>query len=192
MRGCIGRGFAWQEAILAVAMLVQNFDFRLVDPGYKLTIKQTLTIKPKDLFMYATLRKGIDPISLEKRVSGGTADAPAGLDPIEPKLKNAVSKGAKKPMTILFGGNMGTCESLAGVIAQSSLSHGYKADVKPLDDATNLPKDRPVLIITASYEGEPPDNARSFISWLTSLDGTPLDGVQYAVFGCGNRKSTFV
>ncbi len=171
--------------MLATAMLLQYFDFRLDDPNYKLAIKQTLTIKPKDLFMHATLRKGIDSLDLERMINSDSGKA----DQVPDVLKKADGKGSEKSMSIFFGGNMGTCESLAQKVAQSSVSHGFKAIVKPLDEATdNLSKDRPVIIITASYEGEPPDNANRFFTWLENLDGEPLKGVQYSVFGCGNRK----
>ena len=44
-RACIGRMFAVMEAKLALALLVQRFDF--VDPdGYRLSVKETLTLKP--------------------------------------------------------------------------------------------------------------------------------------------------
>nr|7P6L_A Chain A, Bifunctional cytochrome P450/NADPH--P450 reductase [Thermothelomyces thermophilus ATCC 42464]7P6L_B Chain B, Bifunctional cytochrome P450/NADPH--P450 reductase [Thermothelomyces thermophilus ATCC 42464]7P6L_C Chain C, Bifunctional cytochrome P450/NADPH--P450 reductase [Thermothelomyces thermophilus ATCC 42464]7P6L_D Chain D, Bifunctional cytochrome P450/NADPH--P450 reductase [Thermothelomyces thermophilus ATCC 42464] len=56
MRACIGRPFAWQEAVLVMAMLLQNFDFVLHDPYYELHYKQTLTTKPKDFYMRAILR----------------------------------------------------------------------------------------------------------------------------------------
>ena len=36
MRACIGGPFAWQEAVIAVAVLLQNFDFELADPSYRL------------------------------------------------------------------------------------------------------------------------------------------------------------
>lgn len=55
----------------------------------------------------------------------------------------------------------------------------------------NLPRDRPVLIITSSYEGQPPDNAKSFVAWLETRaaagDDGLLKGVSYAVFGAGNK-----
>lgn len=44
-RGCIGRPFAWQEAILAVAMLLQCFDFRMDDPSYQLQVKVSIDLK---------------------------------------------------------------------------------------------------------------------------------------------------
>ena len=48
-------------------------------------------------------------------------------------------------------------------------------------------KDQPVVIITASYEGEPPDNACHFIEWTKSLKGSPLQNSRFAVLGCGNH-----
>lgn len=44
-RACIGRMFAVMEAKLALALLVQRFEF--IDPdGYRLSVKETLTLKP--------------------------------------------------------------------------------------------------------------------------------------------------
>ena len=34
MRACIGRSFAWQQALLVVAMLLQNLEFSMDDPLY--------------------------------------------------------------------------------------------------------------------------------------------------------------
>jgi cytochrome P450/NADPH-cytochrome P450 reductase len=45
-RGCIGRGFAWQEMIVNVALVLQRFQIEKADPNYKLELKSTLTIKP--------------------------------------------------------------------------------------------------------------------------------------------------
>jgi cytochrome P450/NADPH-cytochrome P450 reductase len=53
-----------------------------------------------------------------------------------------------------------------------------------------LPKEQPVIIITGSYDGRPPDNARKFVTWLEALEGQELEGVSYAVFGCG-KLTTF-
>jgi cytochrome P450/NADPH-cytochrome P450 reductase len=64
-----------------------------------------------------------------------------------------------------------------------------------MDAAVNkIKKDGPLIAITASYEGQPPDNAASFVAWLESIkDKKTFDGVQYAVFGCGHSdwRSTF-
>ena len=92
-------------------------------------------------------------------------------------------------MTILFGSNAGTCESLASALANTASGYGFNAQLKTLNDATDkLPTDQPVLIITSSYEGESPDNASRFVEWLQNLAGEELKTVKYGVFGCGNRK----
>ena len=51
VRACIGRAFALQEAQLVMAMLLQNFNFRLDDPNYEMKVKQTLTLKPEVRFL---------------------------------------------------------------------------------------------------------------------------------------------
>ena len=182
-------------AHIIVALLLQNFNFRADDPGYQIRMAQTLTIKPKDSFMYATLRKGLDPISLEKRLwRGGETHQ---VDSKDKKLDAVVgAANEKKPLTILFGSNTGTCDALAQSLANNAVNHGYQAEVKSMDAGTEkVPKGQqgPVVIITASYEGEPTDNACHFVQWLQGMKGKELKDVSYAVFGCGHRdwQSTF-
>ena len=45
------------------------------------------------------------------------------------------------------------------------------------------------MITTSSYNGTPPDNATHFFDWLCndSLSADALKGVNYTVFGCGDR-----
>ncbi|KAJ5668186.1 Amidohydrolase [Penicillium maclennaniae] len=189
MRGCIGRPFAWQEVLILVAMLMQNFNFQMDDPSYDLRLKQTLTIKPEGFYMRATLRHNMDPTNLSLML-GGTPDlhkeAEATGSERKPKI---VPAGANlKPMHIFYGSNTGTCEAFARRLADDAVEYGYSAETSPLDSAReNIPKNEPVVFITASYEGQPPDNAAHFFEWLNELKGRDLDGVNYAVFGCGHH-----
>lgn len=189
MRGCIGRPFAWQEALLVMAMLLQNFNF-VLEPNYKLGYKQTLTIKPKDLTMRAILRDGLDSTSLQRRLAGQPSVKPNGAA----LAANIAAKGEEIPITILYGSNSGTCESLAQRIGNDAPAHGFRATkIDCLDSANgNLPTDQPVVIVTASYEGQPTDNGAHFVQWLEeSKDETkPLKDVSYAVFGCGDKNWT--
>lgn len=189
MRGCIGRPFAWQEAQLVVAILLQNFNFQMDNPSYDLSIKQTLTVKPKDFYMRATPREGLDATKLGVLLSSGDS-APEGLDSASKDRKKAAPPpGDTKPMYIFFGSNTGTCEAFARRLGDDALGYGYSAGVKPLDSAMqNIPKNGPVVFISASYEGNPPDNAAHFYEWLKALKKKELEGVNYAVFGCGHRK----
>ncbi|XXG96367.1 hypothetical protein Hte_002649 [Hypoxylon texense] len=190
LRGCIGRPFAWQEATLAMAMLLQNFNFVLDDPSYSLAIKQTLTIKPKNFRMRATLRDGMTPGQLEHRLAGKEPPAEALNGHASKEPAQSLSNGSGKPLTILYGSNSGTCEALAQRVASDASRQGFKVSkIDILDTANgNLPKGQPVVIITASYEGQPPDNAAHFVSWVESIkDKKALEGVDYAVFGVGHH-----
>jgi cytochrome P450/NADPH-cytochrome P450 reductase len=93
-------------------------------------------------------------------------------------------------MTILYGSNTGTCRTFAERLTFNANAHGFEAVAKDMDMCTGqLPKSQPVIVITAPYEGQPPDNAARFVGWLKDLDTKALENVQYAVFGCGH--STF-
>ncbi|KAL1963471.1 hypothetical protein VTN77DRAFT_8372 [Rasamsonia byssochlamydoides] len=186
MRACIGRPFAWQEALIVTAVLLQNFNFQFDDPSYNLRIKETLTIKPKDFQMRATLREGLKATTLETILNGGEVPKEAARD--QKKNASATKPGSGKPLHIFFGSNTGTCEALARRLADDAAAYGYAAEIDALDSAMqNIPKSEPVVFITSSYEGQPPDNAAHFFEWLSGLKGKELEGVNYAVFGCGHH-----
>ncbi|KAF4472142.1 hypothetical protein FALBO_950 [Fusarium albosuccineum] len=187
MRACIGRPFAWQEALLVMVMLLQNFNF-VLDPSYQLGYKQTLTIKPKDMYMRAILRDNLTPTTLERRLAGLSVSETEGVNGTNGKSTDDQSG---VPMTVLYGSNSGTCESLAQRVASDAAEHGFHVTkIDCLDTANgNLPTDQPVVIVTTSYEGQPPDNAGHFVAWLEKSDQEtkPLKDVSYAVFGCGHK-----
>ncbi|KAK0727699.1 cytochrome P450 [Lasiosphaeria miniovina] len=186
-RACIGSDFALQEAILAVAVLFQKFDFKLVDPNYKLTIKENVTVKPSNLFIYAKLRPGVDATVLSRGLFSNPAEE---ADRTESKAdKSEKSKEQQRPISIFYGSNMGTCKGLADSLALKSRRQGFASSVAPLDDAVGrITGEHAVVIITASYEGEPPDNAVKFVNWLSEpRDADAFKGARFAVFGCGNR-----
>lgn len=184
-RGCIGRPFAWQEATLALAIILQNFNLRMADPQYQLKVKQTLTIKPDNFHVKVSLRPGIDATTIEQRLHGGLVSTKPTLEKSMADLSVAQEQ---KPMTVLYGSNSGTCEGLAQKLASSASSHGFTAAVKSLDSIIDkFPLDQPAVVVTASYEGEPPDNAVLFTKWLKTTDPSKFKGAQCAVFGCGHR-----
>jgi cytochrome P450/NADPH-cytochrome P450 reductase len=100
-----------------------------------------------------------------------------------------VPDGPATPLLVLYGTNTGSCEAFAERIANEAAAQGYSAQLATLDDQVgSLPTEGAVVIVTASYEGQPPDNARQFAAWLDNLKAGDLQGVRYAVFGCGNRQ----
>ena len=122
----------------------------------------------------------------------------AGTQTYTPTRRSSLSSTAfpssiplrRAPIEIFYGSNSGTCKSFAKDLQSSLSTFGFTSDkIKILDAATEgLPKDRPVVIITASYEGLPSDNGKKFVSWLEAHAHDPqaLDGVRYTVCGFGN------
>ncbi len=94
------------------------------------------------------------------------------------------------PLLVLFGSNLGTSEDAARRVADLASAQGFAVRVAWLDDFVGkLPAEGGVLIVCASYNGAPPDNAAAFYQWLADgLAPDALAGVHYAVFGCGNRN----
>ncbi|KAH7336792.1 bifunctional P-450:NADPH-P450 reductase [Rhizoctonia solani] len=183
-RACIGRPFSWQEALIALATIFQKFDFVPVDPAYTLQMKQTITLKPKGLKFRAIPHKDAPSFSVIAPKSSSMSD-PAST-------AVAANGGAEKgiPLYVLYGSNSGSCEGFAQTIASKAAGKGFCAKIDALDSATNnIPTDGPIVIVTASFEGEPADNAGHFVKALKISENiNDFHGVSFAVFGAGNHE----
>ena len=190
-RACIGRPFAMQEALLVLSMLLQRFDLVADDPRYQLRIKETLTLKPDGFYLRAKLRseapfrpRGALPATPQKPLLASIAPRP--LRAAAPAPTPAPTP---TPLLVLFGSNTGSAEAFAQRIGSDAAARGFTARVAAMDDfAGKLPLDGAIVIVTASYEGKPPDNARQFVAALSGLRPGGLAGAHFAVFGCGNRQ----
>ncbi len=177
-RACLGQGFAMQEAVLAMAMMLQRFDISPVDGSYELVIGETLTMKPVGLRIRAE-RRNLSTGMPRRR-------GPAACK--EPILRRVPPSTDRRPLLILYGSNRGTSESFAKRIGSEAATRGYAPVVAPADGyACGVPVDIPFVLVTASYEGLPPNNARRFLAWAESLPAEYARGRPFAVFGCGNR-----
>jgi len=187
-RACIGRQFALHEAALVLGMVLQRF--RLIDHSRnKLRVKETLTLKPDGLRI--SVRPRVRPRSAAQH-NGTVAGSPAAAAPAASPPPAAVPAAAKHgtPFLVLYGSNLGSSEDIARQIAEGAVAQGFAVTVGSLDEyARRLPVAGAVAIVTASYNGSPPDNAVEFYRWLTAgLAPNALEGVKYTVFGAGNRN----
>jgi cytochrome P450 / NADPH-cytochrome P450 reductase len=192
-RACIGRQFALQEGTLVLAMLLQRFEF--VDfANYQLETKQTLTIKPTNFIIRVKRRAGRPSTAFfvvpSQAASPTAVPAASAFSPARTASTNPAADTHATPLMVLFGSNLGTAEGIAHRIADDARSRGFAATVGAVDDyADELPRQGAVVIVAASYNGQPPDNAAKFCQKLRdpALPSDTFAGVEYSVFGCGNR-----
>ncbi|KFM99284.1 cytochrome P450 [Bacillus clarus] len=176
-RACIGQQFAIHEATLVLGMMLKHFDF-YDHKNYELDIKETLTLKPE----------GFTVKAVSKKVPLGGIPTP-DHEQVAKTVRNVVDNAHNTPLLVLYGSNMGTAEGIARNLVDIALSKGFATQVAPLDSHVgNLPKTGAVLIIAASYNGNPPDNAKKFVEWLEKASEHEVKDVHYAVFGCGDKN----
>ncbi|MCF3148336.1 cytochrome P450, partial [Streptomyces platensis] len=187
-RACIGRQFALHEATMLLALLAHRY--RLIDHGdYRLRIKETLTLKPDGFTLTLAARTPADRAAVRAALAvlPGGAEGTGNDAATDEGLPTRVPQGTG--LLLLHGSNYGTCREFAERLADEATGLGFAADVAPLDAyAGALPADRPVVIVAASYNGQPTDDAAAFVQWLnTAPDGAAAD-LPFAVLGVGDRN----
>lgn len=186
-RACIGRQFALHEATMLLALLVHRYRFE-DHADYELTIKETLTLKPDGFTVRLAERtaahRAADRAALA--VLPGTAaedEGPATDDGLPTKVRQGTG------LLLLHGTNYGTCKDFAERLADEAAALGCATEVAALDAyAGGLPADRPTVLVAASYNGRPTDDAAAFASWLEGAPEGAADQVPYAVLGVGDRN----
>jgi sulfite reductase (NADPH) flavoprotein alpha-component len=134
------------------------------------------------------------PFSAEQRawlngfLAGLYAHGPGATAPALPP--GAPPKPAE-PLLILFGSQTGTAEGLAKRLAGESKRLGFAPSVLPLDEyeKANLAAAQMAIIISSTWgDGDPPDNAVNFWSWLNAGTAPRLEKLHYAVLGLGDKN----
>lgn len=187
-RACIGRQFALHEATMLLALLAHRY--RLLDhAGYQLRIKETLTLKPDGFTLTLAARTPADRAAVRTALAVlpgggiGTEDGVATDDGLPTRVPQGTG------LLVLHGSNYGTCREFAQRLADEATGLGFAPDVAPLDAAAGaLPADRPVVIVAASYNGRPTDDAAAFVQWLNTAQGGAAAAVPFAVLGVGDRN----
>lgn len=95
-------------------------------------------------------------------------------------------------LTILFGSQSGTAESLSKDLRKFAKTQGFEAEVSELDavDPADLAGINHLLIVAATFgEGEPTDNAKGFYDKLMGAEMSPLPAtLNFSVCGLGDSS----
>ncbi|KAJ3591306.1 hypothetical protein NHX12_009252 [Muraenolepis orangiensis] len=104
-------------------------------------------------------------------------------------------KKTGKNIIVFYGSQTGTAEEFANRLSKDAQRYGMKgmaADPEEYDMA-ELPRLAEIenslaIFCMATYgEGDPTDNAQDFYDWLQENDDENLSGVNFTVFGLGNK-----
>ena len=168
------------------ACCMQRFEF--VDhANYQLKIKESLTLKPEGLTITVRPRTGRTWGACARGSRRVSARIPPSRDPRAwPHRRRGPARHAA-----------------AGALRlQPRHGRGHRHPDRPGGDRPRLhrPLGRArrrtsttcratgaVVVVTSSYNGQPPDNAGRFCTWIDERRHLRAAGVRYTVFGCGNR-----
>ena len=164
----------------------------------------TLPLSPLDeerATLLARVVDGLDAASLQW-ISGFTAGiaferggAARSLLPLTGGASQALAPASKSEssarLTIVYGSQTGNGKRLAERLGRNAEASGlavrvYGAGSYPLKD---LAKERLLVVVMSTHgDGDPPDDARSFIEFLASKRAPKLEQLSYAVLALGDSS----
>jgi sulfite reductase (NADPH) flavoprotein alpha-component len=109
----------------------------------------------------------------------------------------AMPPGASAPagpavsVTVLFGSQTGTAEGLAKKLVKTLKKGNFEPNFQDMGtyDRERLPLEKNLLVITSTYgDGEPPDSALEFHTWLMSDAPPSLAEVNFSVLSLGDSS----
>ena len=151
-RSFMGRSFSIQEAVLAMAVILQNFDLRLTDPMYKMRIRHAITVKPLGLYIKASLRHGMTPLDLEQRYWRSRCHKGRYKSF---KSRRSQYKPRQNPIEGLIWDDHRHRQALAQRVASEVAMCGFNAEVRDMNASTNhLSKHVRTVIVTSVKDVE--------------------------------------
>ncbi|KAI9302317.1 cytochrome P450, partial [Cunninghamella echinulata] len=175
-RACIGMAFALQEAKTVLSMFLHKFEF--CHDGSKVEFDcNTATTKPDNLLMTIHPRTNFpepneNAVPLSSTKDQANAPPPRSL----PQLtkEQADKKVELPPIAFVYGTQTGTSQDYANQLAQQARGFGFTKvvilemdklellDTGKYEGASTGKLRELVVLVTATYNGQPPDSAERF------------------------------
>jgi sulfite reductase (NADPH) flavoprotein alpha-component len=153
----------------------------------------TLSPLPEDKQALATrLADGLDTPALHW-LSGYFAGVAAQRQSVA-KGATAEPVAAAEPqarLTVLYGSQTGNAKRIAEDLGRRAAATGLAVRVVRTDAyaARELKQERLLyVVISTQGDGEPPDDARAFVEFLSGSRAPKLEGLRYAVLGLGDSS----
>jgi len=133
------------------------------------------------------------PFSPEQRewLDGFLASLFAQFSEILKAQQLAATPAATTPITVLWGSQTGTAETLAGKFSKLGKKSGLAPNIIDLSNYPHekLAEETHLVILTSTYgEGEPPDNAAAFHQFLHGDQAPELENLSYSVLSIGDSS----
>ena len=165
------------------------FGEHIYKPLYQRRFNEQMFVKPVVSF------------TLFERVMSATLDTQSTLKasplercPVGFKVK-AAHAAHGRPLLVLYGSDGGSTHAYAQQFSMRARSLGFEPCLLPMNDMCDLTAvaraAKCVVVLSATYNGLPPDEACKFMEALKVAEGShaqPFREVAYAVFGCGNTE----
>ncbi|MEK5077546.1 assimilatory sulfite reductase (NADPH) flavoprotein subunit [Solibacillus sp. FSL W7-1436] len=106
----------------------------------------------------------------------------------------AVLEAVNQEATILYGSQTGNAQRVASKLKTALESQGVEIALSAMSDfkVNSLKKQKNIFIITSTHgEGDPPDNAISFHSFLYGKRAPKLEDVSFSVLSLGDSSYEF-
>ncbi len=156
-------------------------------------IRALIPLPEEKTGLLTRLVDGLDQASLHW-LSGYTAGlaSHAAQQPVREVLPlAAVEHLPQQQLTIVFGSQTGNAKRLAESLARDAENAGLavrlvRADAYPLRELKN--ERLLYVVISTQGDGDPPDDARGFVEYLSGRRAPKLDELRFAVLGLGDSS----